>query len=1517
MPPENIPPEVLTARTTVAQLAVDREALLGEFARRGSVDHERLSAIDDRNRGELEGALRFHDACDASADVPLVLLPVRLETRFAADGQKTLLKVRIVPDDIHVDDLARGLTAEELAAGTMYWTAAWTDPVPEAAWPTLVAAVGAERAEWVAHACTPSNLAGRGADGAPSFDPVAPRGPRNVVARALPDRFVVLAVQGDQVSEAVGRVIPRDLVLSPIPLDDDPMTRAADALAVARGAEWLVDYDRALEVGMAVTVPLELGTAPVDRVIAIGTRGSAAPDAGAAELEDLLAGHRFSTGLGLLAQGTPTNNADAERSPYRPRRAPVPPALAPPVAAAGSDTVAAAQVLGVDAAVLTGLVGEGNGEQSASRNVNTALWTPGWGEYLSRLDAQGIPGVVDAQREAARELFRDHVRGRGGAPAIHVGAQPYGVLAVSDLRAWVAQPFETTAGVLHAVRALLGRWLFAAGRNVPLIRKGSGEVDTTFLEVLGSSPVMQGLRARPVVSDDVSDAVIASLGLDHREYEAERMSTIAVIAGLVPEHADKLALGSLHRHTRPLPLPLASARDPEFIEALLASPSRTLAVDSVLQALLVLSWRSSELDVAKAAPASVVPALIDLIDVGDRLKIDAGAIAARADEAQPQELHAMAAQLQAAGVTAGGPSMLREFQPVEQIQTSLAEVALSSPPTADAKVVAGAAFAGWLVAMGYRGEVRAAMQALSSTAVAARALAVGEALDCSSHRLDAWASAIVSDRRANQVAGAGDHVRGLTIGAYGIVENLRPQAGPSLDGWIHAPSTRHAIAAGMLRSAQLSHLGDAPAGDGGAFAIDLSSRRIQSAHHVIEGVRQGQQLGALIGYQIERGLADARLSRLALSLRTIAPLVARRLSDDDGADSQAARESVAATNVVDGVLLLHTHPPGDSSLRSALDEPPKNSYLPPGGWTPLGDDEWAAVTTILSAAADTIDAVSDVMLSESVLQYAGGNPHRAAAAMDAMSTGASPSDTIDVLEAQDAAERLTHRVLAVVAADVPASAWNGARPRALADPRLEAWAAAHLGDPANIVLSDAAGQRLTLGAAGLCALDLVFATDLLALERTLRVIVPALGDAALAVMRDPAWPPQLRALGQVAGLAASLRTIIAGAAPLLPADLTRPGEKPVRELASALPELTARLSALAASYAAAVAWLQATVASIPPDGIVADDASAATLARAAYALEPYGIALEPIAARPLDLSWVRDAWHTADARSRAAQAAAAQLAALPADTPVSLALDAAQEAVGTVYGDGFLVLPLLAPGPAADPFVSAVAAPVFQPPAASALRRFVRDVGTVRPQVGRLSEALLLGAALGHPRTLAVAQLAAEGAPGTTHWLAGPLPTDGPWPQSPVAHVVLDRVGTIDASAPIAGLAIDGWMEDLPAQVGPKADPDDPRPGRARTGLAIRCDSASARPPQAVLSAISPDGQRWTTASLRGVIEQTLDLAKVRMVTLERLAGDALVLPALYTKSWSLQGEEEIKYIGLLDRPIASVTMPWVREGST
>lgn len=73
------------------------------------------------------------------------------------------------------------------------------------------------------------------------------------------------------------------------------------------------------------------------------------------------------------------------------------------------------------------------------------------------------------------------------------------------------------------------------------------------------------------------------------------------------------------------------------------------------------------------------------------------------------------------------------------------------------------------------------------------------------------------------------------------------------------------------------------------FAVDLS-----------DGIRQEQPLGGLLGYRIERGMHEAGLDRLMLSLRMIAPLSQGKLTDRNENVPQEAVEALAPTPLTMG-----------------------------------------------------------------------------------------------------------------------------------------------------------------------------------------------------------------------------------------------------------------------------------------------------------------------------------------------------------------------------------------------------------------------------------------------------------------------------------------------------------------------------------------------------------------------------------------------------------------------------------------
>src|SRR5258707_5698391 len=126
------------------------------------------------------------------------------------------------------------------------------------------------------------------------------------------------------------------------------------------------------------------------------------------------------------------------------------------------------------------------------------------------------------------------------------------------------------------------------------------------------------------------------------------------------------------------------------------------------------------------------------------------------------------------------------------------------------------------------------------------------------------------------------------------------------EGFVHAPSLNHASAAAILRSGYVSH---ADQGNPDVMAINLSSERVRRALFILGGMRNGQTLEALLGYQFERGLhdrasADDALKTLNLYIydfRDKFPCEQHPIQQQGSSD--APTESLPAANVVNGVTL--------------------------------------------------------------------------------------------------------------------------------------------------------------------------------------------------------------------------------------------------------------------------------------------------------------------------------------------------------------------------------------------------------------------------------------------------------------------------------------------------------------------------------------------------------------------------------------------------------------------------------------
>src|SRR5258708_7897927 len=99
---------------------------------------------------------------------PLLLFPVRIETRFVDSANSSQLLVRIYPDQISVDAHDPELTDGEVRDAQAYWSIVWrtgtlpaTDSPIRTAWRVLVGHYHAPRAAWIVRQTAPTNLAAR------------------------------------------------------------------------------------------------------------------------------------------------------------------------------------------------------------------------------------------------------------------------------------------------------------------------------------------------------------------------------------------------------------------------------------------------------------------------------------------------------------------------------------------------------------------------------------------------------------------------------------------------------------------------------------------------------------------------------------------------------------------------------------------------------------------------------------------------------------------------------------------------------------------------------------------------------------------------------------------------------------------------------------------------------------------------------------------------------------------------------------------------------------------------------------------------------------------------------------------------------------------------------------------------------------------------------------------------------------------------------------------------------------
>ena len=392
------------------------------------------------------------------------------------------------------------LTDGELQLGQRYWTTVWRAGKNEnvrgdrariltAAWEELRGVLGPARARWVARRLTPAvddrpQAPDENAP-APTLAEVPQRGKgwtRPATASTLPGpvRRPRFPARRERERDPRRRAHRLDRLLrggagpdpehAPKPGEGKPLDPALD---------WLVDFDEAKAIGLAIEV--ELGgeqhpayntsrTPLLSRVVVVGVSASLDGEASSERLDQLLVGQQHTRGVAFLAQDTPTNNTAAGGGAWS--AAPdvdevllnaddVPPDLE----LANANVVAKA--LGLSPARLAKVPGADELEQADARALQLASW-PATGDFfvdqLLEEDTRLERALTFGQREELRRHFTDHVRARGPLPMLRVGKQPYGLLPASSFADW--QPGgEGESAYLVGVRRTARRTFGCSGRQ--------------------------------------------------------------------------------------------------------------------------------------------------------------------------------------------------------------------------------------------------------------------------------------------------------------------------------------------------------------------------------------------------------------------------------------------------------------------------------------------------------------------------------------------------------------------------------------------------------------------------------------------------------------------------------------------------------------------------------------------------------------------------------------------------------------------------------------------------------------------------------------------------------------------------------------------------------------------------------------------------------------------------------------------------------------------------------------------
>lgn len=898
----------------------------------------------------------------------------------------------------------------------------------------------------------------------------------------------------EPVLQVIGNFISPSLTIGPDPsADEGGQIRSEDGeIVVNDEIKWMVDFNEAVAKGMGFKVDLtpEQAKNGFDRLFVLGVRLSADKEEGKNLVETLIDHHHHSRkGFSILSQGTPTNNTEKESSTYSWHEDPdnsfdIYFNFQTPDDPVGwfekKDGRWLAEILGIDTKFLENVANYYCTDQCEAKAMNSALWPATLGYFMETMMAPVFNDQVISQ---TKSFFQHYVSGRGTIPAIRVGKQPYGILPATPFSRmnWlqghtpvthtafptslVGDNFSYLQALYSVLRKIDNDWTELVDK-VSYVGK-SGDAHQILLDVVGLHPssVKQYYRHAQSFEQIYNSLNLKGLG--------GLLVALWITASYVQSGKDLLAefgyTGQEDEDTPDILKKFFFARSDLLKGPLIddvplseSDPIRVYTEDNknYIQWLIDAAndshdtLRKQQGFIENEPPTTLLYLLLhhalDLgyLDASLRLHISAGIFnneQALAALQEPKFIHIQDTKIDP------GSRWKYLYKPEPRITSEESMLVGTYIPTIIKDRIETITLRGQLKALGHLKDV--------STARLERVFT--EHLDICSYRLDAWILALVNtqlslmrDLQRSENDGV-PPTQGLYIGAYGWLEDVRPEnkvltpaiIDPELEriftdkdhllmvdstngGYIHAPSTNHAVTAAVLRN---GYLANATPSNPTSLAVNLSSERVRLALSMIEGVHSGQSLAVLLGYQLERGMHDrhdAEVDEFIFDLRKSFPLISNRMSTTKEEDIDDIQK-IEARNVIDGLALI------EQIKKSGHQKYPFGRVDLPAA-TPENSEAIVAINEEVERILDINDAVADLAIAESVHQVVQGNYDRAGATLDAYSKGNFPP-TPDVIKTPRSGVILTHRVGLQFKAGLDPSDPTNTTPRSKAEPAINNW----------------------------------------------------------------------------------------------------------------------------------------------------------------------------------------------------------------------------------------------------------------------------------------------------------------------------------------------------------------------------------------------------------------------------------------------------------------------------------------------